>query len=511
MTFSSLQPRAAGRAASLTVALLLGACAVTPQPITDTQHLTRAVEEREHLFVDVPPLSGPLSLDEAIARALRFNYDHRLAMLEQVLQDNQLTLANFNMLPRLAANAGYTARDVPSASSSVSLLTGRQSLEPSVSQDEERWVGDVTFTWSLMDFGLSYFQAKQQADRTLIAVERRRRVVNNMIREVRSAYWRAATAERLLPQIEPILAEAQTALDASHEIESDQLQPPVEVLEYRKTILQVMAQLKRLRSDLSVAKAQLSSLINVPPGTPFTIAASASEMPPPSPPDLPIETLELYGLALRPELREESYQERIDRQNVWREMLRMLPGVSLFAGANFDSNSFLTYNQWQEVGLRATWNLLGLIQGPRAIEVARSQEAVTEARRLALSIAVITQVNVSHQQYLQAREAFQTAEAISRVEERIGDLSRQANDADAIPELERIRRSTSAIAAQLDRDRALAELHGAVSNVWVSIGMDPLPAGVAADDLDGLRRAVRDALDRYERGEVPPMPELAGT
>lgn len=506
----SLRPnaRATGRAATLGATLLvLGACAVTPEPIPDAQHLTRAVEERGHLFAEVPPLSGPLSLDEAIARALRFNYDHRLAMLEQVLQDNQLTLANFNMLPRLAANAGYTSRNHPAASSSTSLLTGRQSLEPSVSQDEERWVGDVTFTWSLMDFGLSYFQAKQQADRTLIAVERRRRVVNNMIREVRSAYWRAATAERLLPQIEPILAEAQSALDASHRIEQDQLQAPVEILEYRKTLLQVMSQLKRLRSDLSVAKAQLSSLINVPPGTDFTIAASASEMPAPTPPDLPVDQLELYGLTFRPELREESYQERIDRQNVRREMLRMLPGVSLFAGLNFDSNSFLTYNQWQEVGMRATWNLVGLIQGPRAIEVARSQGSVTQARRLALSIAVITQVNVSYQQYLQAREAFETAEAISDVEERIGELSRQASDADAVPELERIRRATSAVAAQLERDRALAELHGAVSNIWVSIGMDPLPSGIDTQDLDGLRQAVREALGRYERGEVPPMPE----
>lgn len=501
-----IHPRAAGRTAALAAALLLGACAVAPEPITDAQHLARATDERQRLFAEVPALSAPLTLDEAVARALRFNYDHRLALLEQALQGSQLTLANFNMLPRLAANAGYTVRDVAPASSSTSILSGRQSLEPSVSQDLQRWAGDVTFTWNILDFGLSYFQAKQQADRTLIAVERRRRVVNNMIREVRSAYWRAATAERLLPLLEPVLVEAEKALTSSREIERDQLRPPVETLEYQKTLLQVVSQLKRLRSDLSVAKAQLASLINVPPGTPFTIAASSADVPVPNPPKMPIERLELYGLALRPELREESYQERIDRQNVYREMLRMLPGVSLFAGSNYDSNSFLTYNQWQEVGLRATWNLVGLIQGPRAIEVAESQGSVTEARRLALSIAVITQVNVSYQQYVQARDAFQTAQAISDVEQRIVELSRQAQDAEAEPELERIRRATSAIAAQLERDRALAELQGAVSNIWVSIGMDPLPGGTPTDDLDTLRASVRDALSRFERGELPPLP-----
>ncbi len=507
MTTARLKPRANGRLAILAAALLASACAVTPEPITDAQHLSRATEERQRLFAEVPPIDAPLTLDEAIARALRFNYDHRLALLEEVLQGNQLTLANFNMLPRLAANAGYTVRDVAPASSSTSILSGRQSLEPSVSQDLQRWSGDVTFTWNLLDFGLSYFQAKQQADRTMIAVERRRRVVNNMIREVRSAYWRAATAERLLPLIEPVLVESEKALGASREIERDQLQAPIESLEYQKTLLQVVSQLKRLRSDLSVAKAQLASLINVPPGTRFTISAASSRTPIPTPPQMPIERLELYGLTMRPELREEAYQERIDRQNVYREMLRMVPGVSLFAGSNYDSNSFLTYNMWQEAGLRATWNLVGLIQGPRAIEVAKSQGSVTAARRLALSIAVITQINVSYQQYVQAREAFQTAQSISDVEDRIVTLSQGSADAEATPELERIRRATSAIAAQLERDRALAELQGAVSNIWVSIGLDPLPAAVETTDLDTLRSAVSDSLKRFERGEMPPMPE----
>ncbi|WP_207482353.1 TolC family protein [Arenibaculum pallidiluteum] len=488
--------------------LLLGACAISPDPISDGQHLARAQAERQKLYEAVPAIDGPLTLEEAIARALRFNYDHRLALLEQTLQNSQLTLANFNMLPRLAANAGYTVRDVETASSSVSILTRRQSLEPSVSQDESRWTGDITFTWNLLDFGLSYFQAKQQADRALIAVERRRRVVNNMIREVRSAYWRAATAERLLPQIEPVINEAEKALEASREIERDGLQAPVETLEYQRTILQVVSQLRRLRSDLSVAKSQLASLVNIPPGTSFAIAAAGLErMPVPQPPTAPLAELELYGLTLRPELREEVYQERVDRQNVYREILRMVPGVSLFAGPNYDSNSYLVNNQWNEAGFRVTWNLIGLLQGPKAVEVAESQGAVTAARRLALSIAVITQINISYQQFLQAREAYRTAQAISDVEAKITSLTRGGNDAQAVPELERIRRSTSAIAAELERDRALSELQGAVSNIYVAIGMDPLPAGAQSDDYHILREQVRASLVRMESGMLPALPQ----
>ena len=44
---------------------------------------------------------------------------------------------------------------------------------------------------------MSYFNARQQADRTLIAEEQRRKVVQGLIQDVRRAYWRAASAQGL--------------------------------------------------------------------------------------------------------------------------------------------------------------------------------------------------------------------------------------------------------------------------------------------------------------------------
>ncbi|WP_448207611.1 TolC family protein [Azospirillum sp. sgz302134] len=487
---------------------LLGACAIAPAPIQPEEHLARAKADFALLYKDQEPLTGPLTAHEAVARALKFNYDQQLASVEAALQSSQFDVAVMNMLPRLAASAGYNGRNNEAASSSLSVITRRQSLEPSTSQDRFRSTADLTFSWNLLDFGVGYFQARQQGDRALIAVERRRRVINNIAKEVRSAYWRTATAQRLLPKIDPLLAEAEKALQANAQISKDSLEPVLQTLEYRKNLLQVITQLRRLKSDLSVAKAQLAALVNIPPRTEFTV------VPPPEMPPVPrslsadLPSLELIALSQRPELREEAYQERVDRNNLYKEMVRMVPGLSILGGLNYDSNSFLVNNLWAEAGVRATYNLVNLISGPVAIDAAERQIEVSKVRRLALSVAVLTQVNVSYQQYLRAVETLDSAQEVARVEAGIARAVANGGLAQSEPEFERIRRGLAAVAAELDRDRAFTDLQASLANLYTSLGFDPVPASVETKDLKALSAVVRDALDNLDAGRLPEVPHL---
>lgn len=492
----------------LSAVALLGACAVAPEPITPAEHLARARADYALLYKDQQPLTGPLTASEAVARALKYNYDQQLASAEANMQASQFDVAVMNMLPRLAASAGYNVRNNENASSSMSVITRRQSLEPSTSQDEAHATADLTFSWNLLDFGVSYFQAKQQGDRTLISVERRRRVINNIAKEVRSAFWRTATAERLLPKIEPLLEQAETALKNNQEIEKNKLEPVIQTLEYRKNLLQVIAQLRRLKSDLSIAKAQLAALINVPPRTNFTV------VPPPATPEYPrtlsvdLPSMELIALSQRPELREEAYQERIDRNNLYKEMVRLVPGLSILSGLNYDSNSYLVNNLWAEAGVRATYNLVNLISGPKILDAAEKQIQVSRTRRLALSVAVLTQVNVSYQQYLHSVQNLDAAQQVAEVE---AGIARAVNDgglADAQPEFERIRQGLQAVAAELDRDRAFNDLQGALANLYTALGFDPVPPTVRTDDLKTLMTEVQESLEKLDSGHLPTIPHL---
>ncbi|MCC3262628.1 hypothetical protein LLE87_31135, partial [Paenibacillus polymyxa] len=82
-------PRPALIAAALALVWLTG-CAIKPQPFTEIDRAATASAERAKLFDQQEPVSGPITLDQAMARAVRYNLDHRLKMMEEALSQRQL-------------------------------------------------------------------------------------------------------------------------------------------------------------------------------------------------------------------------------------------------------------------------------------------------------------------------------------------------------------------------------------------------------------------------------------
>ena len=161
---------------------------------------TRAADNRVAVTANQEPVTGPIDLYEAMARALKYNLDYRVEAMNQQVKARELNLASYDMLPQLVANGSYYGRSNQAGASSLSLLTNRQSLEPSTSSDRDIAAGDLTLSWDVLDFGISYIRAHQKADQVLIAAEERRKVANRVVEDVRTAYYRAVSAERLLAQ-----------------------------------------------------------------------------------------------------------------------------------------------------------------------------------------------------------------------------------------------------------------------------------------------------------------------
>jgi outer membrane protein TolC len=267
-----LSPAAAGRAGLLALALLAGDCAVRPEPLGLAAIQARVDADLASMFQGQEPLAGPLGLHEAMARAIRYNLEGRLKTMETALSQRQLDLDRFDMLPRIAAEAGYEGRSNVNASSSESIETGTQSLEPSTSQEEDRFVGDLTVVWNVLDFGVSYVAAKQQANRLLIAEERHRKVVHNILQDVRAAYWRAVAAERLLGRIDQLMARVERARGDNATLERLRLGDPIRALSYGRALLEATRQLEAQRRELLLAKTELATLANLPPSIDFQLA-----------------------------------------------------------------------------------------------------------------------------------------------------------------------------------------------------------------------------------------------
>ena len=57
---------------------LVSACAVSPDPVSTTEQVEGSQKDLATMFTDQDPVSGPISIYEATARALKYNLDRRV-------------------------------------------------------------------------------------------------------------------------------------------------------------------------------------------------------------------------------------------------------------------------------------------------------------------------------------------------------------------------------------------------------------------------------------------------
>ena len=482
------------------LALTVSGCAVTSEPIDRSVSEQRARTDLQNMYKDQEPLSGPLTLHQAMARAVKYNLEGRLKIMEEALAKRQLDLASFDMLPRMALDAGYVGRNNVSASSSQSVETGTQSLEPSTSQDRDREVADLTMVWNVLDFGVSYISAKQAGDQRLIVQERRRKVINTIVQDVRSAYWRAMAAERLLKQIDSLMVRVDTARGNSQSMSEQRIGDPVQALGYQRSLIQATRQLEEQRRALSLAKTELATLINLPLGTELTLATQDEYVIPELKVDL--ARLEQEALTSRPELREQDYQTRITAAETRKAMLRLLPGLEFSAGGHYDSNSFLVEQGWADYGVKVTWNLFNVISAPAAINVAKAGEEVAAARRQAMSIAVLAQLYVANANYREALRQFKTSQQLSEIDGQIVGQLRNRHQAAGLGELDLIQGELNTLQADLRRDLAYADLRNAYGQIFASAGLDPLPDEVQSTQVQSIATALANREAAWAQGDI---------
>ncbi|WP_247872665.1 TolC family protein [Azospirillum sp. TSH64] len=485
--------------AVLTASLLAAGCAVKPEPLTAEENLARVRKDLGVVLTPQEPLTKAVSMDEAMARAIKYNLDERVKLMEVAVATDQLDLSRYDMLPRVVAAAGYVGRNNDAGSESLNLATGRRTGESTTATDRHRRTGDLAFTWNVLDFGVSYLRARQNANLVLIADERRRRVVQGIMQDVRTAYWRAVAAERLLKRLAPLEKRVEGARRDARTLEALRVQAPLQALNYTRTLVETLRQLQSLRRELVASKSQLGALMGLPPGEPFEIempAASVMQSPPKL--DVGAEALETYALLNRPELLEESYNQRISADETWRSLLKLLPGIDVNAALRYDSNSFLLNQRWADYGARISWNLINLVSAPATKSYAEAQEELIAFRRQALSMAVLSQVHVAVLQYRELKQEFALTAEQADLDTRIRSQYTNVGEAGQVGELGVIQSEVTALLSDLRRDLVLADLHNAYARVMVSAGVDPLPETMAANDLPTLTQAVSRGLSSWQ-------------
>lgn len=476
------------------ISVMTAACAVQTEPTTLGERSARASVDKATLFGGQEEIIKPVTLYEAMARAIKYNSDQRVALMEQAVAYGIADTASADLLPQIAANGGFSVRSDTKAVSAKDVRTGVETLPDSYVEDRTIRAGQLQMVYNVLDFGISYVSAKQASDRRYISEEMRRKSIHQVIHEVRVAFWKAAAAQRITEDMAVLIGSVQDELvrvNAGNSAEKTQ-----EQLEEQKTLLTALQDLTEMREAILTAKAELGALMNLPPNAEFILDIPAEMDNVKIVKDFGQVDLEHFALVNRPELRINDYEARIAKAEAKKEILRLFPGIEFSAGINYNSNSYLKNRNWADAGIGVTWNLMKLFTQPQAIRLAKDKQELERLRRLAMTMAVTSQVNVSFLQMRQAGESFEVAEALDDVNEKIWQKAFKNKNRTAKEQRKTLLTAVERLISHLKRDFAYAEYKGAESNLFVALGIDPLPKFIAQATVQSIAGMLEDNLSR---------------
>ena len=465
---------------SLIVSLgaLISCAKRSPEPITSDVILKSAkgdlaqikkIKEQNDLFKQ----GLKVDLYTAIALAIENNKDLKVKILETSLSYKRIEDVEFDMLPSMTANAGYTGSDRYKATTSATVPSSDKagSLGSSYSTSRDREVNeqDIGFSWNILDFGLSYIRAGQSSDRYLISRELERKAASNIKRDVVRAYWNALSAEKLIKRYDPLLIKVNKALNDSQKIEELLLQKPMDALLYQKELLDIQRALQSQKQSFVNAKIELRSLMGLLPNEKITLVET----------DLPLNELNMkldemenYALVNRSELMENRYEERISIAETKAGMRSLLPGLNFNASWTSSSNDYLMNKTNFEYGSSIGANLFNVFRAPKIKKINKKTTEIIQEQRLALSMAVLSQVHISNIEYQMALEEYETSKRYYDVSRKITQQVRNAQKIARFGELELIREEASLLVAELRKDIAYSKVQFSIAQVYTSVGID---------------------------------------
>ena len=477
--------------------IFLSACARTPVPISDERILQSIEADLANLKYEDSIES--IDLYKAISLAIRNNRDLRVEVMNSALQQRQNNLLKFDMLPDLAANAGYSEYTRYQPSTSVTSIndTSPEALsDPTYTVGAEKWqtTRDIEFTWNALDFGLSYIRAGQQANRYLIAKELERKSIQNITRDVIRAYWNAKAAENLLQKLSPLLIKVEIALKDSKYIEELTLSAPVDALLYQKELLDIQRTLQTQKRALINSKTELATLMGLLPSEGFQLIDTLKPL---ATIDLSVTEMEEVALFSRPELMESRYLKRISNKEAKASMVSLLPGLKFNAAYAYNSNKYLMNQDSTQYGISIGANLLNVFSAPSVKKANDANNQLATEQHLAISMTILSQVHLASINYSLAIEEYDTAQRYLDVATKISDQVQNAQKISRFGELEVIREEASLLVAELRRDLAYTEMQYSIGQIYASVGKDILPENFENMELNQLSIEVQDSFMRW--------------
>jgi len=472
------------------VCLLVG-CSLTPEPLSVDERYEQAQKDVKQLFAAQKKLPKKLDYYEALARALKYNLDYRIKLVNNALQAGQLKIAEFTMFPALNASGSIYSRNNTSASSGITTTGASTDILNSTPNTIRS--ARMGLSWNILDFGVGYVRAKQQGERVLIAEEESRKQIQQLSQDVLVAYWDAYSAQELMvktKQFQALLTKTKNKLQAALH---DETIPKENLLNYRAALLEGNRRLVQLKYKYDKAMLDLKHLLNLSPDDVFRLA------PPPNGlmnmqnlRDLDFKKLDAITLVNRPELRGQNYQKIIAKIGVKTAILQALPGMTLNGGWNYNSNDFLLNRVWLDRSFDVAWNLLNLASLPTTYQTAKVQKKYEKLKLMALTLTVLTEIRYAYSHYQTLSDEYTLARQQTENANTLLKLNEDRQRASIASDQQVILAQLRSLTAKMDENLLLADLSTALGELYLSTGSDILPLDSIDKPLSEVIKLIKE-------------------
>lgn len=435
-----------------------------------------AAQDRALYDAGKPKSFDNLTLEQAVALSRQYNLDLWLARQEEAIRRETKTASFLKMLPSLTFDVNSETRDSYNASSSLGLFSGQEAQLDTYSYSSEKnhTYGGMKLLWNAVDFGVSYFRAKQDMNRQKQAGQEKRRIAQKLACDVATAYWQCVSYERVARRATALREQFDRELENLQESAKTAAVATTEVLERSYLLKTQRVKISEFLEKQQAARLNLLQLMGLPVDATFTLADAAE----PVGTQLPaagynIDALENAALRQRPEFFQEDLSEKISRDEARAALLGMLPSPSLFINPQADSNKYLYYNSWFTAGVNVSWNLFNIPGKAFEAKSGMKQLEFARKKRLALAVAVITQVRLAVIEHDFALERYHLLQDLNADSQKIADnleQSAKAGKAKANAAVSQLARGLDDYAKYQD---ACARVMIARARILQSIGNDP--------------------------------------
>ncbi len=404
----------------------LGACTAPTVELDSPAH--QAMLEKDRRMAEQEPAAGQetitLTLEDAVARGVSHNLDARVSAMEILVSQKNVTLEKLKALPAITASRGYSGRSDEGATSSKSVLSGLQSLEPSQSSDQDRQSAALELNWNLMDIALAYADTKRAGNEVRVARERHEKVIQNIERDVYAAYWRAYAHQVTREKTERLIEDARAQITKVDEAVERKLLSADAASDQVAKLNDRVRTLKELDDRFNLSEIELKSMLALPLSAALDLKSPADRNG-----DYKqllaedISAQEWEALKARPEVREEILQKNITLQNTRREVLSTFPGAEIFVGMNYDSNSFLQNSTWIAGSAKLVQSILNIITLPERFQASEQKSHLADSRRHALVAAVLAQTRIARARLQSRDKIYADSRASLKMAERKASLA----------------------------------------------------------------------------------------